>query len=277
MSENNLLNSFQSAYVKSHSTETTLLSVHDYIIRAMSLQQVTCLCPLDLSAAFDTIGHSILLERLRSWFGFNNTVLSWIKSYLMHRSFYVKLNGTKSSVFQLSYGVPQGSVLGPLLFILYTTPLSIIISKSATNHHLYADDTQLYTSFSATEFCQNISHLENTISLVQNWMSSNILSLNPSKTEFLIISLRQQLAKLSHPTRGYSMGYRTNTPYWTPKKAKLKALGPILSRGVDPPAGGGRNPRTFPPLTAEFFPPPPEPNWTQAASTPPSVDASDTG
>jgi hypothetical protein len=118
----------------------------------------------------------------------------------MHRSFYVNLNGSKSSVFQLSYGVPQGSVLGPLLFILYTTPLSTIISKSATNHHLYADDTQLYMSFSAIEFCQNISHLENTISLVQKWMSSHFLSLNPSKTEFLIIGLRQQLAKLNHPT-----------------------------------------------------------------------------
>jgi hypothetical protein len=144
--------------------------------------------------------HSILLERLSSWFGFNNTVLSWIESYLTHRSFYVNLDGTKSSVFQLSYGVPQGSVLGPLLFILYTTPLRTIISKSAANHHLYADDTQLYLSFSATDFCHNISHLENTISLVHNWMSSNFLSLSPSKTEFLIIGLPQQLAKLNHPT-----------------------------------------------------------------------------
>jgi ribonuclease P/MRP protein subunit RPP40 len=124
--------------------------------------------------------------------------LYWIKSYLTRRSFYANLNGTKSSVFQLFHGVNQGSVLGPLLFILYTTPLGTIISKSAANHHLYADDTQLCMSFLATDFCQNISHLENNISLV-HWMSSNFLSLNPSKTEFLIIGLRQQLAKLNHP------------------------------------------------------------------------------
>ena len=148
LSSYKLLNSFQSAYLKSHSTETALLSVHDHIIRAMSLQQITCLCLLDLSAAFDTIDHSILIHRLTSWFGINGSVLSWLKSYLSNRSFYVNLTGTKSSIFQLLYGVPQGSVLGPLLFILYTTPLSHIISKSASNHHLYADDTQLYMSFS---------------------------------------------------------------------------------------------------------------------------------
>ena len=200
LSTNSLLNSFQSAYVKSHSTETALLSVHDYIIRAMSLQQITCLCLLDLSAAFDTIDHSILLERLTAWFGFREIVLSWIKSYLTNRSFYINLSGTKSSIYQLLYGVPQGSVLGPLLFSLYTTPLSSIISQSTVNHHLYADDTQLYMSFSATNFCHDIVHLESTISSVHNWMSSNFLSLNPSKTEFLLIGLPQQLAKLNSPT-----------------------------------------------------------------------------
>jgi hypothetical protein len=144
LSSNKLLNSFQSVYLKSHATETTLASVHDHIVRAMSLQQVSCLCLLDLSAAFDTIDHSILIHRLSSWFGINGCALSWVKSYLSNRSFYVNLTGTKSSVFQLLYGFPQGSVLGPLLFILYTTLLNHIISISASNNHLYADDTQLY-------------------------------------------------------------------------------------------------------------------------------------
>ena len=199
LSNNNLLNPFQSAYIKHHSTETALLSVHDHIIKAMSHQQVTCLTLLDLSAAFDTIDHTILLERLSAWFGITSTALSWVKSYLLNRSFYVSIEDSVSSVYQLLYGVPQGSVLGPLLFILYTTPLSTVISNSSANHHLYADDTQLYLSFSAAGFSHNITFLETAISNVSNWMSANFLTLNPSKTEFLVIGLPQQLSKLNSP------------------------------------------------------------------------------
>ena len=146
--QNNLTNSFHSAYAKFNSIETTLLLLHDHIIRAISQQQVTGLCLLDLSAAFDTIDHSILLQRLKSWFGINNTVLFWIQSYLFSRSFTVSINSIKSSPFHLLYGVPQGSVLDPLLFILYTTPINHIISRSSVNHKLYADDTQLFLSSS---------------------------------------------------------------------------------------------------------------------------------
>jgi len=102
--------------MKHHSNETTLLSVHDHVIKAMSHQKVTCLTLLDLSAAYDTIDHSNLLERLSSWFGISSTALSWIKSYLQNRSFNVNIE--KSSVFQLFYRVPQGSILGPLFFFL---------------------------------------------------------------------------------------------------------------------------------------------------------------
>jgi len=171
LSSNALLNSFQSAYTKFHSTESALLGVNDHIINAISQQKVTALCLLDLSAAFDTIDHSILIERLTSWFGLNGTVLSWIKSYLTSRSFKVSLNGTESPIYQLFYGVPQGSVLGPLLFTLYTTPLSSLISHSSVNHPLHADDTQLFISFSAPNFSTNLLHLQDTISKVSDWMS----------------------------------------------------------------------------------------------------------
>jgi len=121
------------------------------------------------------------------------------KIYLLNRSLYVNIENSKS--FQLLYGVPQGSVLSPLLFILYTTPLSTVISNSSANHQLYADNnTQLLLSFSFLDFSHNITHLDNTITNVANWMSSNFLSLNPSKTEFLIFGLPQHLSKLNNPT-----------------------------------------------------------------------------
>jgi hypothetical protein len=166
----------------------------------MSQQKVTALCLLDLSAAFDTIDHSILIHRLSSWFGFNGKVLSWLTSYLSSRNFVVNINSTMSDQFSLNQGVPQGSVLGPLLFILYTTPLSSLISDSSVSHHLYADDTQLFISFAASDFSANILHLQTTIDLVSNWMSSNLLSLNQTKTEFLLIGLPAQLSKIPNPT-----------------------------------------------------------------------------
>ena len=136
----------------------------------MSQQHVTGLCLLDLSAAFNTIDHSILLHRLRSWFGINNTSLLWIQSYLSSRSFSIGINNTKSTPFQLLQGVPQGSVFGPLLFILYNTPLSSIISCTSVNHKLYADDTQLFISFSALNFTHNIQLLQDTISEISSWV-----------------------------------------------------------------------------------------------------------
>ena len=199
LNENNLMNSFQSAYTKFNSTETTLLAVHDHNIRAMSQQQVTGLCLLDLSAAFDTIDHTILLHRLKSWFGFTDTVLSWIQSYLSSRFFTVDINGIKSPPSKLLNGVPQGSVLGPLLFILYTTPLSSIISQSFVNHKLYADNTQLFLSFSADAFSENILLLQNTISNISSWMASNFLSLNPAKMNFFSLDFRHNFLKFPIP------------------------------------------------------------------------------
>ena len=199
LAQNSLYNLYQSAYTKFRSTETALLSVYDSLIRATAKQQVSCLCLLDLSAAFDTIDHDILLHRLAVWFGITDTALSWFQSYLLSRSSIVSTLGHRSSSFSTSCGVPQGSVLGPILFIMYTTPLSSLISNSSVHHHLYADDTQLYISFSPQTYISNIDQLQSVIALVSSWMSSNLLSLNPDKTEFLIVGTPQQLSKLNNP------------------------------------------------------------------------------
>jgi len=199
LASNSLYNPFQSAYTRYHSTETNLLAVHDSLIQAIAHQKVTCLCLLELSAAFDTIDHNILIHRLSSWFGITDAALSWFESYLADRHFIVSASGHKSSTFLLSCGVPQGSVLGPILFIMYTTPFSSLLSNTGINHHLYADDTQLFISFSPSSYPTNIIQLQSVIAQVSTWMSANLLILNPSKTEFLVIGNPQQLAKLNNP------------------------------------------------------------------------------
>jgi len=142
LSSNNLFNPNQSAYCKHHSTETALLYIHGHLINAIGSQN--CMCFLDLSAAFDTIDHSILITHRSSWFGIHASVLNLFKSYLSSRSYRIKCDNHMSSPHICSCGVPQGLVLGPLLFIMYTTPLSTLISSLSLNHHLYADDTQLF-------------------------------------------------------------------------------------------------------------------------------------
>ena len=150
----------------------------------MSLQQVTCFTLLDSSAAFDTIDHSILLERLTSWFGISSNALSRIKSYLLNRSFSVNFEGFISYAYQLLYSVPQGSVLGPLSFIICTSPLSQVLSDSSPSHKLFADDTHLYLSSLAGDFSSKNAHLEQTVSNVYNWMSYNFLSSILQKLNF---------------------------------------------------------------------------------------------
>ena len=102
-----------------------------------------------MSAAFDTINHNILLYRLSHHFGINNSVLSWFRSYLNNRSHCVDVNNNVSRSFQLFSGVPQGSVLAPILFTLYIKPLTSIISNLGFSYHFYADDVQFYVTFDA--------------------------------------------------------------------------------------------------------------------------------
>ena len=139
-----LLSDFQSAYRPHHSTETALLKITNDLLSAMDDGNISVLVLLNLSAAFDTIDHEILLHRLHNVFGFEDTVLSWFQLYLENQTQTVAVHAKHSTPAPLCYGVSQGSVLGPILFILYTQPISNVIKQYPVFHQMYADDTQIY-------------------------------------------------------------------------------------------------------------------------------------
>ena len=144
MSTNNLYSPVQSAYRKNHGTETALLRVQNDILNNLDRKNCVFLVLLDLSAAIDTVDHATLLSQLESTAGITSSARQWISSYIHNRTQSVCVNGTLSSKTVLLYGVPQGSVLGPQLFIIYTGPIAGITKKHGLQVHLYADDTQLY-------------------------------------------------------------------------------------------------------------------------------------
>ena len=147
LDKNNLCELFQSAYKKLHSTETALLRVHNDIAMTIDNQNSVILLLLDFSAAFDAVDHQILLSRLRTGFNIKGKVLEWFRSYLSGQTQFVKVNGMTSDRHGLGFGVPQGSVLGPLLHTLYTSPLADIALKHNINFHFYTEDSQFYVIF----------------------------------------------------------------------------------------------------------------------------------
>lgn len=200
MTVNNLYPEMQSSYRKFHSTETALLKTQNDILLNMNNQRVTLLILLDLSAAFDTVDHNILLSRLSITFGISDIALDWFKSYLSDRSQRVSVCGSLSTPLGLDCGVPQGSCLGPLLFIIYSSELFKVINNHLPNVQAFADDTQLYISFEPnSKSDQETATLAmvNCINDAKDWMTNNKLKMNDDKTEFLLIGTRQQLEKVN--------------------------------------------------------------------------------
>ena len=140
---------------------------------------------LDLSAAFDTVDHPTLLARLHQWVGIRGSALQWFSSYLSHRSFSVSIGQHSSSSAPLSCGVPQGSILGPILFSLYMLPLGNIIRKYNLSFHFFADDSQLYLPLRSRDCLQTLLEC---LKEINDWMGDNFLQLNNSIWEVIIFN-----------------------------------------------------------------------------------------
>ena len=179
----------QSAYHKFHSTETALLKLTNDIMETIDSGKITILTALDMSAAFDTLDHITFLHRLQHTFGLSGYIIAWIQSYLTDRSSFVEIDSSSSPSTTILTGVPQGFVLGPLLFVLFISPIANIINSDQSNQnsivsfHQYADDTQLYIGTNSSTLTSQITSIESCSQRVHDWLLNNGLHLNPSKSE----------------------------------------------------------------------------------------------
>ena len=223
--EHSLLPSHQSAYRQHHLTETTVLNMCDNILKNMETQKYTSIVSLDLSAAFETVNHKILLGILKSYFGISDHALACISSYLSKRKFLVQIGRQVSKTIELDYSVPQGSILGLILFNCYASTLMEIIPASEENFLSgYADDHAVIHSFSLNN--KKIrQHIAGDIDRIRNWMEENQLKMNDAKTEFNIIGTVSNLKKntLENIEIGDSLIHRTS---------KIKFLGVYLDENL---------------------------------------------
>ncbi len=176
---------------------------------------------LDLSAAFNTIDHDILIDRLQNYTSIQGQALSWFRSYLSDHYHYVYLNGEASQLSPVKYGVPQGSVLSPLLFSLYMLPLGNIIRKYRISFHCYADDT---ISLHKTRLTSKLSKLTECVKNLKDWMTNNFLLLNSDKTEILLIGPKNSTHNL--------LDYNLQLDGCTVTSSTVKNLGVILDSNL---------------------------------------------
>ena len=195
LTENNLIYSRQSGFRKHHSTETALLRIIDDLLLNLDGNKVGGLVLIDYCKAFDMVDHAILLEKLNVY-GVNGSSLTWFKSYLSERRQLVSLPGTKSDITTVRHGVPQGSILGPLLFIVFINDLPLHVSSSDVD--LYADDTTITSYADFRNMSKLQDSLNKAVSEVLSWASANKLPINDKKTKVLVVTGKRLLSKIDH-------------------------------------------------------------------------------
>ena len=185
LNSQNLYNTCQSAYCPGHSTETALLKDVNDLFLSLNKGNISVLALLDLSSAFDTIDHSILVHHLHTDFGFTDTVLQWFSSYLTDRTLIV--SNHCSAIAPVHSGVAQGSVLGPILFSMCIKSLSAIIDSHSIIDHSFADDLQLQMSAPLDRISELPNSMQPCISDVKAWATANMLKLNDNKKELMLV------------------------------------------------------------------------------------------
>ena len=173
-----------------------MLCVYNDLVRAVDSKLVTALVLLDLSSAFDTVDHSTLLTVLDRRFGVQESAMDWFSSYLSDRTQTFCVNAAMSRPIPITCSIPQGSVMGPVLFILYTADVTSIFDSPQVSHHPYADDSQAYVSIPVNNVSLSRQILER-ISDITSWCTSCRLQLNAAKMELIWFGSRQMLEKLT--------------------------------------------------------------------------------
>jgi hypothetical protein len=183
--ENHLLPCMQSGFRRGHSTETAITKILSDLLDMVDRGETAILALLDLSAAFDTVDYDILLKRLSTSFGLCGQALDWFQSYLYGRTQSVRCGTSNSAAVPIRCGVPQGSVLGPILFVLYTADLPSIVASFGLSVHQYADDSQVYGSCRSDQTSMLADTVSQCTTAINNWMRSNRLQLNADKTDLM--------------------------------------------------------------------------------------------
>ena len=188
LTANNLLIVNQSAYRKNHSCETALIKICNDTLSLLDSSTNVVIALLDFTAAFDTLHHELLINKLQYKYGLSSNVLKWFKSYLKDRVLRVKIGEFISNGKPMNFGVPQGSVLGPLLFCLYIQEINEIICNYDLRFHCFADDIQIYSPMTAND--QQLQVIKDCLNKIKIWANQNSLKLNDSKTKFVEIKTR---------------------------------------------------------------------------------------